>query len=166
MLHTISVVLLPLYMSIIGQKQQTRWALWCKLLVTHICTARQRQTETYSWKALVKLGNQAHHELSVLSSGLMIIFSQHHQLTAKGPLHTACVHDYFFGSEKGKQMRPVVVRVVTQNRRYCRNYCIGRLGVLLLHLMPRYLLEEGWASPMQIYIIRASIGLAVPGLPL
>lgn len=48
----------------------------------------------------------------------------------------------------------MVVRVVTHNR---GNYCIGRLGVLHpSHAKQDALLEEGWASPMQIYIVRAT----------
>ena len=53
----------------------------------------------------------------------------------------------------------MVVRVVTHNR---GNYCIGRLGVLHpSHAKQDALLEEGWASPMQIYIVRATTPVLV-----
>jgi hypothetical protein len=75
-------------------------------------------------------------------------------ITAKGFMHTT--NCFFFGNKNLKQShRPVVVvRVVTHNR---GNYCIERLGVLHPSRAKQdALLEEGWASPMQIYIVRAT----------
>lgn len=131
----------------------------------YICTARQRQQEKCIAGKQVKLGYHIRLIMICPSLWSMIIFSQPHQLLAKGPLHTACTTiSYFLHREKEKQQVYCGACGDTQSTvlpklLYWATWCT-------LHLRLRYLLEEGWASPMEIYMIRASIGLAVPGLPL
>lgn len=157
----ICVDLLPLYAPIIQRKNSKQDWLRDANLLLHLYCQTKTIGKMYSWKASeIGLSYQAHHDLS------FPLVYDHFQLASsviskRTIAHS--LHNYFLAAKK-KNSRSIVVRVVTHNRRYCPNYCIGRLGVL--HLRLRYLLEEGWASPMEIYMIRASIGLAVPGLPL